>query len=122
MDPSASYALNNLCYGWILDGDASKAAQACKQALTLNPGLIAARNNLGILYAAGGDLEGARTAFETAGDAAAVSYNLGIMYLARREYRKAASAFSDAQQVRPTRQTAARVRQAMALSLAGGVE
>jgi len=122
LDPGASYALNNLCYGWILDGDARKAALACEQALSLNPELIAARNNLGILYAAGGDLEGARSAFGRSGDRAVVSYNLGIVHLARREYRKAADSFADAQQARPTRQTAARVRQALALSVSGGDE
>ena len=122
LNPFASYALNNLCYGWILDGNVPKAAHACEKALNFNPELVAARNNLGILHAAGGDFEGARTAFERAGDRATVSYNLGIMHLARREYRKAASAFSDAQEARPTRQTAARVRQAMALSVAGGIE
>jgi Flp pilus assembly protein TadD len=122
LDPTASYALNNLCYGWILDGDAPKAASACGRALSLNPDLVAARNNLGILHAAGGDFEGARSAFEQSGDRAMVSYNLGIMHLARREYRKAAGAFADAQQARPTRQTAARVRQALALSTAGGDE
>jgi len=120
LDPGASYALNNLCYGWILDGDAPKAARACDQALSLNPDLSAARNNLGILYAAGGDFAGARSAFEQSGDQAVVSYNLGIMHLARREYRKAADSFADAQQARPTRTTAARVRQALALSVAGG--
>ena len=122
LDPGASYALNNLCYGWILDGDAPKAARACDQALSLNPDLNAARNNLGILYAAGGDFAGARSAFEQSGDQAVVSYNLGIMHLARREYRKAADSFADAQQAHPTRQTAARVRQALALSAAGGDE
>ena len=122
IDPTATYALNNLCYGWILEGDAPKAAQACGEALSLNPDLIAARNNLAILYAAGGDFDGARSAFERSGDQAAVSYNLGIMYMARREYRKAVEAFADAQQARPTRETAARVRQAMALSTAGGDE
>jgi len=122
LDPTASYALNNLCYGWILDGNAPKAARACEQALSLNPELIAARNNLGILYAAGGDFEGARSAFGRSGDRAVVSYNLGIMHLARREYREAADSFADAQQARPTRQTAARVRQAVALSTAGGDE
>ena len=122
LDPTASYALNNLCYGWILEGNARKAARACEQALSLNPELIAARNNLGILYAAGGDFAGARSAFERSGDRAVVSYNLGIMHLARREYREAADAFADAQQARPTRQTAARVRQALALSAAGGDE
>jgi Flp pilus assembly protein TadD len=122
LDSTATYALNNLCYGWILDGDAPKAAQACGQALSLNPDLIAARNNLAILYAAGGDFAGARSAFERSGDRAMVSYNLGIMHMARREYRKAVEAFADAQQARPTRETAARVRQAMALSVAGGDE
>ena len=122
LDPTASYALNNLCYGWILDGDAPKAARACEQALSLNPDLVAARNNLGILHAAGGDFESARSAFERSGNQAAVSYNLGIMHLARREYREAADSFADAQQARPTRQTAARVRQALSLSTAGGDE
>jgi tetratricopeptide (TPR) repeat protein len=122
LDPAAWYALNNLCYGWILDGDAPKAAQACEQALGLNPTLVAARNNLGILYAAGGDFEGARTAFELSGDRAAASYNLGIVHLARREYREAVDSFADAQRRRPTRQSAARVRQALALSVAGGDE
>jgi Flp pilus assembly protein TadD len=122
LDPTASYALNNLCYGWILDGDAPKAVRACEQALSLNPALIAARNNLGIVYAAGGDFTGARSAFGQSGDQAVVSYNLGIMHLARREYREAADSFSAAQQARPTRQTAARVRQAWKLSTAGGDE
>src|SRR5688572_5291659 len=83
LDSTASYALNNLCYGWILDGDAPKAARACEQALSLTPDLVAARNNLGILHAAGGDFESARSAFERSGNQAAVSYNLGIMHLAR---------------------------------------
>jgi Flp pilus assembly protein TadD len=122
LDPRSSYALNNLCYGWFLDGNASRAAHACEQALRLNPEFRAARNNLGILYAASGDLEGARSAFERSGDQAVASYNLGIMYLARREYKRAATLFSDAQRTRPTRQTAARVRQALALSVAGGDE
>ena len=122
LDPNVSYALNNLCYGWILDGDAPKATRACEQALSLNPELIAARNNLGILYAAAGDFAGARSAFERSGDEAAVSYNIGIMHLARREYREAADSFAQAQKARPTRQTAARVRQALSLSTAGGDE
>ena len=126
LDPAASYALNNLCYGWILEGDASKAARACEQALVSDPGLAAARNNLGVLYAAGGDVEAARSTFARSGDPAAVFYNLGIVHLARREYREATDAFEAAQQARPARQTAARVRQsaalALALALSGGDE
>jgi Flp pilus assembly protein TadD len=109
-----------VCYGWILEGDAPRAARACEQALSVDPALIAARNNLGILYAARGDLEGARAAFAQSGDPSVVSYNLGIIHLARREFREAAESFAAAQWARPTRRTAARVRQAQALSTAGG--
>lgn len=122
LDPAAGYALNNLCYGWILEGDAPRAAQACEQALRVDPELTAANNNLGILYAATGNVEAARSAFAQSGDKAAVLYSLGIVHLARREYREATKAFKSAQQARPTRQTAARVRQAEALSTAGGGE
>jgi Tfp pilus assembly protein PilF len=122
LDPEASYALNNLCYGWILEGDALKAATACERALSVDPDLAAARNNLGILRAAGGDFNGARLAFGRSGDPSAVSYNIGIVHLARGEYREAAESFAAAQQARPTRQTAARMRQALRLSTAGGDE
>lgn len=122
LDPAASYALNNLCYGWILEGDGAKAARACEQALSAAPALVAAQNNLGILYAAEGDFDRARWAFEQTGDSATVLYNLGVVRLARREYREATEAFEAAQRVRPTNMTAARVRQATALARAGEVE
>jgi len=122
LDPAAAYALNNLCYGWILEGDAPKAAQACQQALSVDPELAVAQNNLGILYAATGNVEAARSAFAQSGDKAAVLYNLGIVHLARREYREATDAFKAAQQARPTRLAAARIRQAEALSGTGGGE
>lgn len=120
LDPTATYALNNVCYGWILEGDAPKATRACERALSVDPSLIAARNNLGILHAARGDLEGARAAFAQSGDPSVVFYNLGIIHLARREYRQAAESFAAAQRASPTKRTAARVRQALALSTAGG--
>jgi tetratricopeptide (TPR) repeat protein len=122
LDPGALYALNNLCYGLILEGAASSAVRACQRALDIDPTLTVARNNLGIAYAAGGDLERAQTAFADSGDEAAALYNLGIVHLARREFRQAADAFQAAQRVRPSRQVATRVRQAIALSEAGGAE
>ena len=36
IDPSAAYALNNLCYGYTLEGETSKAIAACEQALKLS--------------------------------------------------------------------------------------
>ena len=123
LDPSAAYALNNLCYGWILDGDARRAATACLQALQLEPGLAAASNNLGLAYAAAGQFDAARAAFDSSKDRAAALYNLGIVHLARRHYSDAIKAFQAAQAVRPAmRLAAARERQAATLSRAGGEE
>jgi Flp pilus assembly protein TadD len=120
LDPAASYALNNLCYGLIQQGSATDAIAACERALAVNPTLGTARNNLAIAYAASGDLERARNTFAQAGDEAATFYNVGIVHLARREFREAANAFQAAQRVHPSRQVAMRVRQAIALS--GGAE
>ena len=122
LDPSAEYALNNLCYGWILDGDAPKAAHACQHALRLNPDLAIASNNLGIAYAAAGNVSAALSAFAHAGDTALGMYNLGVVHLARRRYVEAAAAFKEAQRARPSRHTAARLRQAEALSRGGGTQ
>jgi tetratricopeptide (TPR) repeat protein len=123
LDPTAVYALNNLCYGWILEGEAGKATEACRAALRLDPGLLTARNNLGIAYAASNEIDAARAEFERSGDRAAALYNIGIMHLARREYTKARGAFGAAQEARPAfRDAAMRVRQAQELLAAGGEE
>jgi tetratricopeptide (TPR) repeat protein len=122
LDPTASYALNNLCYGLILDGAAVNAVKACQRALETDPTFAVARNNLAIAYAATGDTERAREAFAQAGDEASTLYNVGIVHLARREFSEAADAFQAAQRVRPSRQVATRIRQAIALSEAGGAE
>ena len=120
LDPRASYALNNLCYGAILNREPAKAVSACQAALSLDPHLAAARNNLGLAYAALGDLDSSRTAFEKSGDRASASYNLGIVYMARRQYPDAISAFASAQQARPSFGMAtARAEQAARLAHAG---
>ena len=120
LDPSAAYALNNLCYGWILDRQPGRAVAACAAALKLAPGLAAARNNLGLAYAAGGELDSARGAFDGVGDRATALYNIGIVYMAKRRYRDAVSAFMAAQQARPSlHMAAARAEQAGRLALRG---
>lgn len=122
LDPKASYALNNLCYSWILEGEVGRAAEACRSALALEPDLDAARNNLGLVYAARGEVDAARQAFEQAGDHAAALYNVGIVHMARRQYSDAVSAFAAAQQARPSRMAADRAAQAGKLARAGAAE
>jgi Flp pilus assembly protein TadD len=123
LDPAAAYALNNLCYGWILDRQPDKAVSACRAALAIEPVLPAARNNLGLAHVALGELDAARAAFDGVGDRATVLYNLGIVHMARRRYPDAVSAFAAAQQARPVFPMAvARAEQAGRLALAGAGE
>jgi Flp pilus assembly protein TadD len=102
LDSSAAYALNNLCYSWLLEGRAPEAVGACRRAAELQPELEAARNNLGLALAATGDMEAAEQAFGWDRMRGRAKFNLGIAYLARREYSKAATAFEAARALRPS--------------------
>lgn len=106
LDVTAAYALTNLCYGWRLDGQAAKAAEACRRALSLQPNLQAARNNLALAYEAGGNLEAALETLALAGDAGRAEYNAGVIHLARRRYSEALKAFDAARALRPRFQAA----------------
>jgi tetratricopeptide (TPR) repeat protein len=113
LDPGAAYALNNLCYGWLLERRVDEARAACLKALAIDPALKAAHNNLGIVEAMTGDMPASRERFAAATDAAGALYNVGIMRLARREYGSAVEAFEAAQAARPSFSLAAtRERQA----------
>ena len=101
LDVTAAYALSNLCYAWRLEGNASKAADACRQALQLQPGLEPARNNLALAYEAAGDLSSALATLAASTDAARAAYNKGLVHLARREYREALQSFDIARAERP---------------------
>jgi tetratricopeptide (TPR) repeat protein len=101
LDVTAAYALSNLCYSWRLLGNASKAADACRQALQLQPGLESARNNLALAYEAAGDLPSALATLDASADAARAAYNKGLVHLARREYREALQSFDIARAERP---------------------
>lgn len=102
LDATAAYALTNLCYGWVLEGQAAKATEACRHALRLRPDLEPARNNLALAYELAGDAPAARATFAVAGDQARAAYNEGILHLARRRYRDALNAFNQALAARPT--------------------
>ena len=101
LDVTAAYALSNLCHAWRLDGNASKAADACQHALQLQPGLEPARNNLALAYEAAGDLPSALATLGASTDAARGAYNKGLLHLARREYRDALQSFDVARAERP---------------------
>jgi len=112
LDPQAGYAHNNLCYGWILEGDSSRALQACRRALSLDPESPIAHNNAGLAHALAGDLTAARESFAHAGRAAA-AYNSGVVNLAARNWDEASKDFLDAFAADPSLRSAAmRARQA----------
>ncbi len=112
LDSNASYALNNLCYSAIMLTQADAIAQ-CRRALAAAPGSRVARNNLGLAYAAAGDLVKAKELFDVHVDRAYAQYNLGIVYMGTRQYDKALAAFIAAMQLDPQFERAAeRAKQA----------
>ena len=115
LDGAAAYALNNLCYGWVLEGRVAKAIAACEHALRIDPALTAARNNLGLAHAVAGDAAAASANFARSGDRATERYNTGIVRLAERDFNGAIAAFESAHAARPTlAEAAARAQQARA--------
>ena len=116
LDPTASWALNNLCYVDLRLGRLKEAQAECAAALRLTPDFAAAHNNMGLVHAAAGEFVQARRSFLEAGGAAAADFNLGIAYLRDSDYSSAADAFEEAIQARPdftaakTRAHAARMR------------
>ena len=113
LDPTAVYALSNLCYAWVLHGRGTEAEVACDKALQVNPQFTPARNNLALAYAMAGNDRAARHAFENADDAAQAQYNTGLLHLARHEYSAAIDSFKRVIELRPDLHlAAARVRQA----------
>lgn len=101
LDVNAAYALSNLCHAWRLEGNVSKATEACGQALQLQPNLEPARNNLALAYEAAGDLSSALATLAASTDKARAAYNEGLLHLARREYREALQSFDLARTERP---------------------
>ncbi len=102
LDPTAGWALSNLCYLEFTRARHEVARGYCEEALRLSPALVAAHNNLALTYAASGDMIQAEEAFRAAGDAAAAEYNMGIMHLATGQHASAGRAFEKAIDLRPT--------------------
>jgi tetratricopeptide (TPR) repeat protein len=109
LDPKAGWALSNLCYLEMRRGRYDEARKQCEAALVATPALAAAQNNLGLTYAAAGDMLAAQAAFVAGGDRANAFYNLGIIYLATDRNDEALRAFESAIEARP-QFTAAKTR------------
>ena len=114
LDGQAAYAFNNLCYLSFLAGQTEEALVACRTALSLDPTLTAARNNLALVYAGGGLMDRAQAEFIDANDAGRGLYNIGIAHLASNDYPAAVAAFDAASRANPflaiARERASQVR------------
>jgi len=118
--PEAPYAMNNYCYVAVRLGRPD-AVPSCERAAAAQPESVPVHNNLGLAYAASGDLDRARREFARAGDAEA-HYNLGMVHLAQRRFEQAMVAFQAALAERPAfPMAAARARQTGRLLASGGV-
>jgi Flp pilus assembly protein TadD len=112
LDPTAAYAINNVCYDLILMQEPD-AVTTCERAVRAAPKASAPRNNLALAYAAAGRMDKAVEQFREAGDPSTARYNIGILLMAKRDYRAAAREFGAALQMNPEFTLAAtRARQA----------
>jgi tetratricopeptide (TPR) repeat protein len=119
LDPEAPWALNNFCYSAVRLARPG-AVSVCEQAAVARPDSTIVSNNLGLAYAAAGNLPKAHEQFRKSGDAAA-HYNMGMVHLAQGRFAQAAAAFTAALQVQPQFPlAAARARQSRALVEAHG--
>lgn len=92
LNPRAAYALNNLGYVQLLEGN-SRAVDYFQLALAFDGNLMAARHNLALAYAAAGRPDLARQELQQADPPAVADYNFGIISLARRNEAAARAAF-----------------------------
>ena len=121
LQPSAVYALNNLCFLAVRDGDGALAQTTCERALELEPRMIAARTNLALAYAIQGDLAKAETQLLDSPYPAEAQYNVGMLRMSVGDYLAAAQAFDRAAKERPSLRGAHR-RAAQARKLAAATK
>jgi Flp pilus assembly protein TadD len=93
LDPAVAYPHSNLCFLALSEGRFVEAEAMCQAALRQAPTLVAARNNLALVYAATGRMDAARASFAAAGGEATADYNMGILHLGAGNLSAAASAF-----------------------------
>lgn len=118
LDPSAVYAMNNLCYLTFLQGDNTAALAECALAVSRDRAFLPATNNLALVQAAEGMSTLAYETFVGANGAAVAHYNMGMVRLAQRRYSDAVAAFEAAYHAESTFDLArVRAREARRLGL-----
>lgn len=100
LEPGAAYAMNNLGYLALLDGDASHAMHFFLAAQKADRTLTAATHNLALAYGAADRMDLARATMADE-PAARIEYNLGIINLGRGNKAEALRAFTEACRVDP---------------------
>jgi Tfp pilus assembly protein PilF len=106
--PEAAWAYSNVCYATLMAGQVDDAAAWCERALSIDAGLTAARNNLGLVHAVADRMDQSRAAFLNVTRESEGLFNLGIVRLARREFALAGEAFRAACRQAPEFEAACR--------------
>lgn len=96
LQPSAAYALNNLGYLALLEGDSTQSIRYLRAAIASDAMLVAAKHNLALAYAVAGRMDIARDVLIEAGPVARADYNIGIINLARGKVADARANFAAA--------------------------
>lgn len=96
IQPGAAYALNNLGYLALLEGNSTQAIQHFRAAISADKTLVAARHNLALAFAVAGRMDLARQTLIEAGPVARADYNIGIINLARGKVADALADFETA--------------------------
>lgn len=96
LQPGAAYALNNLGYLALLEGDTGRSVQRLQEAIVADPTLVTAKHNLALAYAVAGRMDLARQTLIEAGPIARADYNIGIINLARGKVADAEANFAAA--------------------------
>jgi Flp pilus assembly protein TadD len=108
LDSHAGFALNNLCYLALQDGDGPRAQETCMRALAIEPTMAAARTNLALAYALQGEIPKAEARLQDHADTATGLYNVGVLRMSMNQYSEAATAFDSAVATQPSLAEAAR--------------
>ena len=108
LDAQAGFALNNLCYLALQDGDGRGAQETCTRALAIDPTMAAAQTNLALAYALQGEIPKAEARLLDHADTATGLYNVGVLRMSMNQYSEAATAFDLAASTRPSLADAAR--------------
>ena len=108
LDAGAGFALNNLCYLELQDGNGRGAQDTCTRALAIDSTITVAQTNLALAYALQGDMSKAEARLLDHADTATGLYNVGVLRMSVNQYGEAATAFDQAASARPSLAEAAR--------------